>query len=113
MLWRSFGKSHQALAALRPVIAVKENKNGLGMQLRLVAGPLNDAATAAKICAALVESKRACETTVFDGQRLAMTAPEPPAKPARQKRGTAKRSSSDDASKKPDTPTFSSLFGRR
>ena len=28
------------------------------MQLRLVAGPLRDAAAAAKICATLIESKR-------------------------------------------------------
>jgi hypothetical protein len=42
------------------------------MQLRLGAGPLNDAAAAAKICAALAESQRPCETTVYDGQRLAV-----------------------------------------
>jgi len=50
----------------------EESTTGLGMQLRLVAGPLADAAAAAKICAALLESQRPCETTVFDGQRLAM-----------------------------------------
>ncbi len=71
-LWRGLLKSNPALAALRPVIAVKEGRSGLGMQLRLVAGPLRDAAAAAKICAGLVESKRSCETTEFDGQRLAM-----------------------------------------
>jgi len=42
------------------------------MQLRLGAGPLVNAAAAAKICASLVENERACETTVFDGQRLSM-----------------------------------------
>jgi hypothetical protein len=46
------------------------------MQLRLVAGPLNDAAAAAKICAHLVETDRPCATTVYDGQRLAMKADE-------------------------------------
>ena len=72
-LWRGLlkSKSNAALAALRPIIVVKEGNNGLGMQLRLVAGPLSDAAAAAKICAGLIESKRACETTVFDGQQLA------------------------------------------
>ena len=73
-LWRGLVKSNADLAELRPIIVVKESKTGLGMQLRLAAGPLHDAATAAKICAALMESKRACETTVFDGQRLAMAA---------------------------------------
>ena len=83
-------KSNAPLAALRPIIVVKEGSNGLGMQLRLVAGPLSDAAAAAKICAALIESERPCETTVFDGQRLAMKADEPqPPPPSRapRKRG--------------------------
>jgi hypothetical protein len=114
-LWRGLLKSNQELASLRPIITVKEGNSGLGLQLRLVAGPLSDAAAAAKLCAALVESKRTCETTVFDGQRLAMQ-PEPaaiPAKPAAHKRAIGKRASNDDPPKKPDLPTFSSLFGKR
>src|SRR6476469_4746155 len=81
-LWRGLlkSKSTASLAALRTIIVVKESNTGLGMQLRLVAGPLSDAATAAKICAALVESQRSCETAVFDGQRLAMKADEPSAR---------------------------------
>jgi hypothetical protein len=73
-LWRGLLKyrSSKVLAELRPLIVVKERNNGLGMQLRLVAGPLNDAATAAKICAAMSENNRPCETTLFDGQRLAL-----------------------------------------
>jgi hypothetical protein len=46
-----------------------------------VAGPLSDAAAAAKICAALAESDRSCETTVFDGQRLALKPEAEPAPP--------------------------------
>ena len=59
-LWRGLlkSRSNAALATLRPIIVVKEGSNGLGMQLRLVAGPLGDAAAAAKICAAL-DRKRA------------------------------------------------------
>jgi hypothetical protein len=64
------------LSKLRPIIIVREGNTGFGMQLRLAAGPLLDAASAAKICAALIESQRACETTVFNGQRLAMSADE-------------------------------------
>src|SRR5581483_1956174 len=79
-LWRGLLKSNNAeLAELRPIIVLREANTGLGMQLRLAAGPLQDAAEAAKICAALVESQRTCETTVFDGQRLAMTADDKPA----------------------------------
>jgi hypothetical protein len=71
-LWRSVLKSEsKELASLHPIIVVKEHSNGIGMQLRLVAGPLSDAAAAARICAVLTENRRACETTVFEGQRLA------------------------------------------
>jgi hypothetical protein len=122
-LWRGLLKSNSALAPLRPVIAVKENRNGLGLQLRLIAGPISDAAAAAKICATLTESERSCETTVFDGQRLAMKAEEPPAsvvKPApvpvsaARRRGTARRGVvHEEAPRKPDGPALSSLFSKR
>jgi len=126
-LWRGLlkSRSNAALAALRPIIVIREGKGGLGMQLRLVAGPLSDAAAAAKICAGLVESARTCETAVFDGQRLAMKADEPvagaaksalpaAAKPIAHKRSASKRAANDDAAKKPDTTsTLSSFFSRR
>jgi hypothetical protein len=75
-LWRGLlkSRSNAPLAVLHPIIVVKEGSNGLGMQLRLVAGPLDDAATAARICAVMNENGRLCETTMFDGQRLAMKA---------------------------------------
>jgi len=139
-LWRGLLKSRSngALARLRPIIVIKENNNGLGMQLRLVAGPINDAAAAAKICASLTVSDRGCSTAVFEGQRLALGADEadkayvsrPEA--ARPEIGDksasgALRSSShrhyysskrpktvEDAPPKPEQSTFSSLiFGKR
>lgn len=132
-LWRGLLKwrSNAALKALQPIIVVKEGNNGLGMQLRLVAGPLTDAAAAAKICAAMVESQRPCETTVFDGQRLAMknddlptrAADEPDDKPAATKpasgRSTWRRRGApkhvvveEDPPKKPESSTLSSFFNR-
>jgi len=77
-LWRGLlkSRSNAALAKLRPVIVIKENNNGLGMQLRLVAGPIGDAAAAARICASLTVSDRGCTTAVFEGQRLALGADE-------------------------------------
>jgi hypothetical protein len=111
-LWRALLKSDSAaISSLRPIIVVKERNNGLGMQLRLVAGPLSDAAAAAKICAALMESARSCETSVFDGQRLALTGTDPPpaARPAR-KRSAAKRVSSEAPPAKPRNPALSSTF---
>jgi hypothetical protein len=71
-LWRGLLKSNPELAALRPIIMIKEGTTGLGMQLRLGAGPLLNAAAAAKFCAGLAENERHCETTVFDGQRLSL-----------------------------------------
>jgi hypothetical protein len=116
-LWRGLLKLNPALAELRPVIAVKEGRNGLGLQLRLIAGPLSDAAAAAKICAALTESQRACETAVFDGQHLAMKADEAPAlvKPTLRRRGNARRGVvREEPAKKPEaaSSTMSLLFKR-
>lgn len=121
-LWRGLLKSraNARLAALRPIIVVKEATNGLGMQLRLVAGPLNDAGTAAKICATMTENKRPCETTIFDGQRLSIKADDTPppaaATPAPRRRGYAKRAAAPvvvEEPKKPEPTTISSWFGRR
>jgi hypothetical protein len=133
-LWRGLlkSRSNAPLTTLRPIIMIKEGKNGLGMQLRLVAGPLNDAAAAAKICAGLIENDRPCETTVFEGQRLAMKADESPpaaakpesakpesAKPATaraygHRRGARKRVANDELAKKTEShSTFSSFFSRR
>jgi hypothetical protein len=119
-LWRGLlkSRSNAPLTTLRPIIVVKEGNNGLGMQLRLVAGPLNDAGAAAKICAVLTENKRPCETAVFDGQRLSLNADEsPPAatKPAPRRRGPAKQSAVvEEPPKKPETSvSLSSFFSRK
>ena len=73
-LWRGLlkSRSNAPLASLQPIIVIKEGNNGLGLQLRLVAGPLTDAAAAAKICATMVENERPCATAVYDGQHLAL-----------------------------------------
>src|ERR1700732_5130437 len=131
-LWRGLlkSRSNAALTTLRPIMVIKEGNNGLGMQLRLVAGPLSDAAAAAKICAGLIENERPCETTVFDGQRLAMKADEPSAvanrpdaakpemakpanaRPVSHRRSPSKRVVNEEPDKKPESSTFSSLFNR-
>jgi hypothetical protein len=118
-LWRGLlkSKSNAWLTTLRPIIVVKESNTGLGMQLRLVAGPLNDAAAAAKICAVLIESQRTCETAVFDGQRLAMKANEPAAsaKPAAAKPVVRRRrvTTNEDPPKGSQPSILSSVFGGR
>jgi hypothetical protein len=126
-LWRGLlkSRSNAPLQALRPVIMIKERTNGLGMQLHLVAGPLNDAGAAAKICAIMTENERSCETSVFDGQRLSFRddvtpAPAAPAKPASRKRGTSSKRAAVvvEEPKKPETTSsisssISSMFGRK
>lgn len=80
-LWRGLLKirANAPLQALQPIMVIREGNNGLGMQLRLVAGPFNDAAAAARVCAGLVEHQRPCETTVYDGQRLTLKPGDEPA----------------------------------
>jgi hypothetical protein len=127
-LWRGLlkSRSNALLTALRPIIVIKESTNGLGMQLRLVAGPLNDAGAAARICAVLTENKRPCETAIFDGQRLSLQSGDPPtaAKPVPRRRDIAKRAAAvvEEVSKKPEAPpppppptqtTLSSFFNRK
>jgi hypothetical protein len=119
-LWRGLlkSRSNAELAALRPIMVVREGSGGLGMQLRLVAGPFVDAAAAARVCATLVESKRTCETTIFDGQRLSLNESPAPAavKPAPQRRNSAKRAAAvaaDEAAKKPESSALTSWLGRR
>ena len=115
-LWRGLlkSRSNAPLTALRPIIVVKEGTNGLGMQLRLVAGPLNDAGAAARICAVLTENKRPCETAIFDGQRLSLgpdDAPPAAAKQPPRRRGLTKRAAAVvvvEEPKKPEKPETSS-----
>ena len=78
-LWRRVSASNKEIAGLRPIISVQERHAGAKLHLRLVAGPLDDAAAAAKICAAMTTRHQACETSVFDGQRLALNADPAPA----------------------------------
>jgi hypothetical protein len=75
-VWRSALKRvPQFVGSLQPLIVVREGQNGLGLRLHLVAGPLNDAAAAAKLCASLTSNRHRCETALFDGQRLALESP--------------------------------------
>jgi hypothetical protein len=123
-LWRGIPKTNTELAKLRPIIVVRERGNGLGMQLRLAAGPLSDAAAAAKICAVLTESERGCETTVFDGQRLSLQAEDKPeqapssvVKSTPSRRSMQRRTKHEEPEAPPPTPeqpsTLSKLFGNK
>jgi hypothetical protein len=75
-VWRgALKRVPQFVGSLQPLIVVREGQNGIGLRLHLVAGPLNDAAAAAKLCASLISNRHRCETALFDGQRLALESP--------------------------------------
>jgi hypothetical protein len=70
--WERIRRNHASLLdGLRPVIAVRESRSGQ-VELRLVVGPIGNAAAAAKLCAALAGAGLSCQPTMFDGQRLAL-----------------------------------------
>lgn len=70
LIWKAAREAHAAeLGQLYPVIAVRE-RGKAGIQLRLVAGPIRNAAAAQRLCARISENIAGCDATVFDGQRL-------------------------------------------
>ena len=123
-LWRGLLKSRSnvPLTALQPIIVIREGTGSRGMQLRLVAGPLSDAAAAAKLCAVMSENDRDCETG-----RLRRPAPfvqagrcgykagcAGAARRQRRKKKTAlqKRASLEEAGQRPEA-SWASFFGKR
>jgi hypothetical protein len=75
-MWGMLRTKHaQLLNGLWPIMSVRDRaKPGTPgtVELRLVAGPLPNAAHAARLCAAFVGLGVACQPAVFDGQRLAL-----------------------------------------
>jgi hypothetical protein len=71
--WATLRGNHgSTLDGLRPLISVKEGQKAGTVELRLVAGPLPNAADAARVCARLQTKAVPCIPTVFDGQRLSL-----------------------------------------
>jgi hypothetical protein len=70
--WTAAQRRHGALLeGLHPVVQTRERPRPGGMELRLIAGPIPNAATAARLCAAMTAAGAICAPAVFDGQRLA------------------------------------------
>jgi hypothetical protein len=70
--WDRASRNHGVLLdGLRPLIAVRDGRAGQ-VELRLVVGPIGNAATAARLCAALAGAGLSCQPTMFEGQRLAL-----------------------------------------
>jgi hypothetical protein len=71
-LWISVKGTRPAMFdGLQPVVSVREGAKRGSVELRLVAGPLSNAGTAARLCAALADAGLFCHPTVYDGQQLA------------------------------------------
>jgi len=66
------GSQGPIVGGLRPLVSVREGVKPGTVELRLIAGPMPNAADAAKICASLQTKGIACRTTEFDGQRLSL-----------------------------------------
>jgi hypothetical protein len=59
------------LEGLHPVVQTRERPRAGAVELRLVAGPIPNAAAAARLCAAMTAAGAICAPALFDGQRLA------------------------------------------
>jgi hypothetical protein len=78
-LWSLISATHPELfEGLHPVVAAYENNRTRSADLRLVIGPLTDMDSATRICKTLASVKRYCRLVAFEGQPLAVVAPEPP-----------------------------------
>lgn len=71
VLWTNAkSKYGGVLEGLRPVMTVRDHARPGGVELRLIAGPVANAATAARLCNAMIGS--VCQPAVYEGQRLAL-----------------------------------------
>ena len=99
---------------------IREGTGSRGMQLRLVAGPLSDAAAAAKLCAVMSEKDRDCEPAVYDGQRLIVQAGRcghkagcaGAARRSTQEERLQKRAALEEPARKPEA-SWASFFGKQ
>jgi hypothetical protein len=70
--WATLRTAHPALLeGLEPIVSVKEVPRANRAELRLVVGPLEEAAAATQLCSALTLFGLFCQPAIYDGQRLA------------------------------------------
>lgn len=71
-LWATARSRHgPLLEGLRPLVHARERRPSV-VDLRLVVGPIPNAATAARMCATIAAAGALCQPAVFKGQRLAV-----------------------------------------
>jgi hypothetical protein len=70
-VWTAALRRHNALLQnLRPLVLGREQPRG-GVEYRLIAGPIGNAAKAARYCAAITGTGGVCQPTMYDGQKFA------------------------------------------
>ena len=70
--WAAALRRHgMLLEGLHPVVQTRERPRPGAVELRLIAGPIPNAATAARLCAAMTAAGAICAPALFEGQRLA------------------------------------------
>ena len=73
VLWTSAQRHHGVLIEnLQPVVMTRKHQRGGGAEYRLIAGPIVDAAKAARFCAAITATGGVCQPAMYEGQRLAV-----------------------------------------
>ena len=71
-LWATTLRRHGALIQnLRPMVLIREHPRG-GVEYRLIAGPIANAAKAARFCAAITGTGGVCQPAMYEGQKLAI-----------------------------------------
>ena len=72
-LWTAAVRRHGALMQnLRPVVLSREHPRGGSAEYRLIAGPIANAAKAARFCAAITGTGGVCQPAMYEGQKLAI-----------------------------------------
>jgi hypothetical protein len=71
-VWTTALRRHNALLQnLRPLVLSREQPRGGGAEYRLIAGPIGNAAKAARYCAAITGTGGVCQPTMYEGQKFA------------------------------------------
>jgi hypothetical protein len=72
-LWTGALRRHGVLLQnLRPMVVTLEHPRGDGVEYRLIAGPIANAAKAARFCTAITATGGVCQPAMYDGQKLAI-----------------------------------------
>jgi hypothetical protein len=73
MRWAAIRTAHpQFFEGMEPILSVKEIPHSNRIELRLIAGPIEQPGTAARLCGQLSLAGLYCQPTIFDGQHLAL-----------------------------------------